>query len=149
MKLTTKKGDYLFTLIKDKKVRKDDKTIVALGLIDETIVSLIETDSFSDIPYVKEIVETLSGIAAYVSGYKEAFDLSGILAKMEADIENYPDTFGFNYPFKQKDKIALSKARVQVRVLERALVAINETEVFYLPFINRLSDFMYYLQIKM
>ncbi|MGI6608010.1 MAG: hypothetical protein ACOX1F_03405 [Erysipelotrichaceae bacterium] len=149
MKITTKKGDFLFTELKNRKIRKDDKIIVALGLLDETIVSILEADSYIDVPYVKEIVAALSGIAAYVSGYKEAFDLSSLLARIEKDIENSPDTFNFNYPYKQRDKIALSSARVQIRALERALIAINETEIFYLPFINRLSDFFFYLQVKM
>lgn len=147
MKISTKKGDYLFTDIKNKRVRKNDKIIEALGLVDETIISIIEADSCVDIPYVEEIVNTLSAIAGYVSGYQEAFDISVLLTKIEKDIENCPSNFKFNYPYKQKEKIALSIARVKVRALERALVAINDTEVFYLPFINRLSDFMYYLQV--
>ncbi len=149
MKISTKKGDYLFTDIKNKRIRKDDKTIIALGTIDETIVALLEADSYVDIPYLKEIIETLSGIAGYVAGYKEAFDISSLLTLIEKDIENCPTTFKFNYPYKQKDKIAISKARCKIRALERALVAINENEVFYLPFVNRLSDFLYYLQVKM
>ncbi len=149
MKISTKKGDYLYTDIKNKRVKKDSKIIQALGLVDETIIILLEADSFVDVPYIQEIIETLSGIAAYISGYKEAFDLSVLLTKMEKDIENCPNTFKFNYPYKQKDKIAISKARVQVRALERALVAISESEEFYLPFINRLSDYMFYLQVKM
>lgn len=75
--------------------------------------------------------------------------MSILLTKIEKDIESCPSTFKFNYPYKQKEKIALSNARVKVRALERALVAVNKTEVFYLPFINRLSDFMYCLQVKM
>lgn len=70
MKISTKKGDYLFTDIKNKRVRKDDKIIEALGMIDETIISIIEADSYEDIPYVQEIVEALSAIAGFVSGYK-------------------------------------------------------------------------------
>ncbi len=149
MKISTKKGDFLFTDIKNKRIRKDDKIIVALGLIDEAIVSILEADSYVDLPYIKEIIETLSGIAGFISGYKKAFDISSLLNQIEKEIENCPDIFKFNYPYKQIDKIALSKARCKVRSLERALVAINENEVFYLPFINRLSDFLYYLQVKM
>ena len=126
MKISTKKGDYLFTDIKNKRVRKDDKIIEALGMIDETIISIIEADSYEDIPYVQEIVEALSAIAGFVSGYKEGFDLSILLTKIEKDIESCPSTFKFNYPYKQKEKIALSNARVKVRALERALVAVNK-----------------------
>ncbi|MDI9540958.1 MAG: ATP:cob(I)alamin adenosyltransferase [Bacillota bacterium] len=148
MKISTKKGDFLFTDLKNRRVRKDDKIIVALGLIDETIVSVLEADCFIDIPYIKEIVKTLSGIAGYISGYQEVFDISFLLTKLEKEIEDCPETFKFNYPYKQQDRIAISKARAKVRSLERALVAINEDEVFYLSFINRLSDFMYCLQVK-
>lgn len=149
MTVTTKRGDGGTTDIKDERVAKSSSIIEFLGTIDETIAQLVYAGSLGKKELLEQPVEHLSALAAFTAGYREEFPQS-YLQYLDDFISANEVDFGFSYPFESTAKASINCARTAVRKLERR--AVNYQKELNLPevtiqYLNRLSDYLYILQI--
>lgn len=149
MAITTKRGDQGMTDLKDKRVSKDHELIELLGMIDETIASIVYAASLSEKTLLEPIVTHLSTFAAMVAGYQEEFPEEYLLY-LEAYINAHDEAFEFSYPLDSTAKASINIARTNARKLERFTYKLQKQINFstnILNYLNRLSDFLFILQI--
>lgn len=148
MSISTKKGDFRLTDLKDQRVYKYDDRVEAIGLIDDTIAHLLLADSYCSINSIQDIILGLSNIAGYIAGYCQLNDLASLTTKLEDYINNSQQQFQFVYRYKQTAKLHVNLARTKVRDLERFLTKLDLKHDEIYRFINRLSDFCYIIYLS-
>ena len=145
MALTTKKGDFGKTSIKDLQLNKDDITIELLGTIDETIANLVVVYNLIKVEEIRSIVDDLSLFASIIADYKKTFN-KDLINKLDTKIADYQKTFSFSYPFDDYQKSIINVTRTIVRKLERIYWRYCQEHNFnndIAAYINRLSDYLY------
>ena len=161
MKIYTRKGDEGTTQsLSGTKYRKDDETIEANGLIDETIVAIQKAKiPFKNQPIEKQfnkIIEALYLLGAEVSNGKASgltkYIDKGFVDKLEQKIDENTTTINTFQYFENQQVLEVEEARVRVRKLERYLTRMLRRDtirpVIY-QYLNRLSDFLFTMSVML
>lgn len=149
MTISTKKGDLGMTDLKDRRVSKDDATIIALGDLDECASLIIHMQATHglDKQVWKSIVLDLYQISGVLSGYVESYNLDQKIIEFEIFIASKQNNVQhFIFPFDQKDSAHLHYVRAVVRRAERSVVSLNgisPIQASIIVYLNRLSDFIF------
>ena len=157
-KVYTRGGDAGQTsMLSGERVSKSDAHIAAVGDLDELSVALGFARLTS--PNREEILKTiqknlyqLSAVVSYIGDKEiEQFKLEdGAVEKLETIIDeiqsDLPPLKDFIYPGQTEASCRLHQARVVARRVERGLTLLPEkTCNAVVPYINRLSDFLFVL----
>lgn len=153
MGIITKKGDKGFTLLFQKKLRKDNKRIEAIGTVDElssflgVIKSLLSEEKKGLIENIQKdlliIGETLA--KGYLAKEKISFIKERInwLEKEIKDKEKKLRINKFVLPGENFLSAWFHVVRAITRRLERRIVALRKKNEYILIYLNRLSDFLF------
>jgi len=149
MTISTKKGDLGMTDLKDRRVSKDDATIIALGDLDEcsSLIIHMQATHGLDKQVWEPIVLDLYQISGVLSGYVESCNLDQKIEAFETYIASKQNkVHHFIFPFDQKDSAHLHYVRAVVRRAERSVVLLNgisPIQASIIVYLNRLSDFIF------
>lgn len=149
MTISTKKGDLGMTDLKDRRVSKDDATIIALGDLDEcsSLIIHMQATHGLDKQVWEPIVLDLYQISGVLSGYVESYNLDQKIQDFETYIASKQNkVHHFIFPFDQKDSAHLHYVRAVVRRAERSVVLLNgisPIQASIIVYLNRLSDFIF------
>ena len=154
MKLYTKTGDTGKTDVKGCRVSKDDVRIKIIGELDELQAEIglasvhMKNDPMVMIPNVNRLSHDLYLIMGYFSGYEECpiFDIKQLEDEIDfLQSQTPPHPGKFIRPGVYPVDAQLNKCRVVCRRVERKLTKMGAHEL--LPYFNRLSDYLYAMQI--
>lgn len=163
MKVYTKTGDLGETsLFGGKRVNKTHEILDVLGTLDElnATLGLLSTSRTPEVKApVLEVQNDIFTLGAYIANPKTTVAQYKILAEktqtLEARIDNLeqklPELKNFILPIGAHSAVYLHLARAMTRRLERSLVSYYNTSddikgrEYVLPYINRLSDFLFVL----
>ncbi|MHB1277977.1 MAG: cob(I)yrinic acid a,c-diamide adenosyltransferase [Bacteroidia bacterium] len=166
MKIYTKTGDKGETsLIGGLRVAKYHPRIEAYGTIDELnshlgyllACALAETDKML-IQAIQDRLFTVGSLLASAPGSKmivpdlKEEDITVLEKRMDVLNEELPELKNFILPGGTKDAAMCHIARCVCRRAERLITHVGETETLderIIPFINRLSDYLFVLSRKM
>jgi len=146
-------GDFgQTTNFSGKKSAKDSKTINAIGNIDE-LVAYLGLISYIDPPtddFIKKIQQQLISTAAEISGCSDTITYC-TTAELETQIsilkEHSPTLTSFYLPGDKEKPIFINIARTVCRRTERSVVNIKPAPKKAVQFLNRLSSYLFQLQI--
>lgn len=146
MSIVTKTGDKGETgLYNGERVKKSDPRMEALGDIDELSSHL----GFLITPEIQELQRELFELGALVGNPGGAGVMSAALARLEKEVEGLeptlPPLHNFVFPGGHPTAAHLHLARAVCRRAERHLSIITPLPVDALPYLNRLSDYLFLL----
>lgn len=146
MSIVTKTGDQGETgLYNGTRVKKSDPRMEALGDIDELSSQL----GFLPTPEIQKLQRDLFELGALVGNPVSTGTMSGALAALEKEVEtlepNLPPLRNFILPGGHVDAAHLHLARAVCRRAERHLSVLDPLPVDALPYLNRLSDYLFLL----
>jgi ATP:cob(I)alamin adenosyltransferase len=153
MVITTKKGDGGYTLLNNKKVRKDDKVLEFYGCVDElcaflsiTEQNLLDEESVDTVDSLQSMLlardfteENLNQLTTIID--EQSADLT---YQIDGDVDNETEMF-----IKMGSSLRASHlhyCRVLSQKIERRAISANQSPLT-IKFFNRLSDFLYLMAI--
>ena len=160
MTITTKQGDQGISYWLNKAVPKDDLLLEAIGTIDELQSALGIAKSEIEYGFLKNEIEMIQkdlwliagSLAGYETAKKGSIDLGKRVKEMEVEIDAWerelPVIRDFALPGENKKEALIQLCRSMSRRVERRVVALGKREKVdqkILPYLNRLSDFLFIL----
>lgn len=149
----TKTGDKGETgLLSGERVPKTHVRVEAIGVIDElnAILGLIQSETANS--QLKTIQEDLFELGALLADTKTRGSMNEALKRLESWAypleESLPELRNFILPSGQGSAALAHLARVTCRRAERAMLKIENLPTGALPYVNRLSDFLFLLARK-
>ncbi len=144
MTIVTKTGDNGTTgLLHGQRLQKTDPRIEAIGTVDELSASLGLTPSQE----IERIQCDLFELGALLAGLEGS--MSEQLQRIEAELfalePTLPPLKNFILPGGDPEAAQLHIARAVCRRTERTLVALDSTPKDAVPYLNRLSDYLFLL----
>lgn len=146
MSIVTKTGDKGETgLYNGERVKKSDPRMEALGDVDELSSHL----GFLPTAEIQKLQRDLFELGALVGNPGSSGSMSGALARLENEVEalepTLPPLHNFVFPGGHPDAARLHLARAICRRAERHLSKLTPLPVDALPYLNRLSDYLFLL----
>lgn len=146
MSIVTKTGDKGETgLYNGTRVKKSDPRMEALGDIDELSSQL----GFLPAPEIQKLQSDLFELGALLGNPESTGTMSAALTALEKEVETLeptlPPLHNFILPGGHADAARLHLARAVCRRAERHLSSLSPVPVDALPYLNRLSDYLFLL----
>lgn len=146
MSIVTKTGDQGETgLYNGTRVKKSDPRMEALGDIDELSSHL----GFLVNPVIQNLQRDLFELGALVGNPGGSGNMSAALQALEKEVETLEPTLpalhNFIFPGGHTDAARLYLARAVCRRAERHLSILDPLPVDAVPYLNRLSDYLFLL----
>ncbi len=146
MSIVTKTGDKGETGLYDgARVKKSDPRMEALGDIDELSSHL----GFLPTPEIQKLQRDLFELGAHVGNPDSAGNMSAALNALDKEVETLeptlPPLHNFVFPGGCPDAARLYLARAVCRRAERHLSVLDPLPENALPYLNRLSDYLFLL----
>ncbi|MEK9159714.1 MAG: cob(I)yrinic acid a,c-diamide adenosyltransferase [Patescibacteria group bacterium] len=146
MSIVTKTGDKGETgLYNGERVKKSDPRMEALGDIDELSSQL----GFLQAPEIQKLQRDLFELGALVGNPDGAGNMTAALAALEKEVEilepTLPPLHNFILPGGHPAAARLHLARAVCRRAERHLSILTPLPADALPYLNRLSDYLFLL----
>lgn len=146
-------GDSGFTSdFAGNKYSKDSCLIESLGNLDELIayLGLVRFICQQDADFILKIQQQLKTFASLIASYPDSnsyLDVTELDHKIESISKNIPPIKNFFLPGEKEIPTFINIARTICRRTERSIVNSHPKELKIIKFTNRLSDYLFYLQM--
>jgi len=154
-KIYTKTGDNGRTLIKDRRVAKDDPLLEAMGALDELSCFLglarAEAGTKREKNLLLKVQKHILVLNAVLAGYEDDFPVGPVKfleGKMDFWQKNLPRQKSFVLPGKTRFEACLHICRAICRRSERQVIKLNVSSLAIKQYLNRLGDFLFVMARK-